>query len=90
MEKAYITISVQTEFEVHQPEKYLQWTVSKIGSICFNKGMYDHSFDERNQLMDWFIAKQLIKNKKLVTLIESWEDSPSALQRRAFCIIRRV
>ena len=40
-----------------------------------------HSIDERNQLMDWLMANQLAKNKKTISLIESWEDSPSSLQR---------
>lgn len=46
--------------------------------------MHTHPFDERNQLMDWFMANQLTKNKKNVALIESWENSPSTLQRRVF------
>ena len=43
-----------------------------------------HSFDERNQLMDWLMANQLSKDKKTITLMESWENSPSSLQRRIF------
>lgn len=43
-----------------------------------------HSLDERNQLTDWLMANQLTKDKKTITLIQSWEDSPSALQRRIF------
>ena len=46
--------------------------------------MRTHPFDERNQLMDWFMANQLTKNKKTIALIESWENSLSALQRRVF------
>lgn len=46
--------------------------------------IHTHPFDERNQLMDWFMANQLTKNKKNVALIESWENSSSALQRRVF------
>jgi 3-methyladenine DNA glycosylase AlkD len=49
-----------------------------------DKDMHTHSFDERNQLMDWLMANQLIKNKKTIALIESWENSLSALQRRVF------
>ena len=49
-----------------------------------DKGMQDHPFDERNQLMDWFMANQLSKDKKTITLMESWESSPSSLQRRIF------
>lgn len=49
-----------------------------------DKDMYSHSFDERNQLMDWFMANQLIKNRKTIALLDSWENSHSALQRRTF------
>ncbi|WP_323789807.1 DNA alkylation repair protein [Psychroserpens sp.] len=44
----------------------------------------NHDFEERNQLIDWLMANQLSKDKKSITLIESWENSPSALQRRIF------
>ena len=50
----------------------------------FDQDMQTHSFDERNQLMDWFMGNQLLKNKKTIALIESWENSLSALQRRTF------
>ncbi|MDR6727094.1 3-methyladenine DNA glycosylase AlkD [Paenibacillus amylolyticus] len=46
--------------------------------------MQTHTFDERNNLMDWLMANQLTKDKKTITLIESWESSLSALQRRTF------
>lgn len=49
-----------------------------------DKDMQTHPFDERNQLMDWFMANQLVKDKKTIALIESWEDSLSVLQRRVF------
>jgi 3-methyladenine DNA glycosylase AlkD len=49
-----------------------------------DEDMHTYPFDERNQLMDWFMANQLVKNKKTIALIESWENSPSALQRRVF------
>jgi 3-methyladenine DNA glycosylase AlkD len=49
-----------------------------------DRDMRTHSLDERNQLMDWLMANQLIKDKKSVTLIESWENSLSLLQRRIF------
>lgn len=49
-----------------------------------DKDMHTHPFDERNQLMDWFMVNQLMKNKKTIALIESWENSLSALQRRVF------
>lgn len=43
-----------------------------------------HSYDERNHLMDWLMANQLSKDKKTIALIESWENSPSSLQRKIF------
>lgn len=49
-----------------------------------DKDMQMHPLDERNQLMDWLMANQLTKDKKTTVLIESWENSPSKLQRRIF------
>lgn len=49
-----------------------------------DQDMQTHTFDERNNLMDWLMANQLTKDKKTIALIESWESSPSALQRRTF------
>lgn len=49
-----------------------------------DKDMQTHSFDERNNLADWLMANQLTKDKKKIALIESWGNSPSALQRRVF------
>ena len=50
----------------------------------FNQDIQTHRFDERNNLMDWLMANQLTKDKKALVLLNSWESSPSALQRRAF------
>ena len=49
-----------------------------------DQGMQIHTYNERNNLLDWFMANQLTKDKKLIALMESWENSSSALQRRAF------
>ncbi|NNE54392.1 MAG: DNA alkylation repair protein [Flavobacteriales bacterium] len=46
--------------------------------------MQDHSKEEQEQLIDWLMANQLSKDKRTVSLMESWEKSPSALQRRIF------
>ena len=43
-----------------------------------------HEFDKQNHLMDWLMANQLSKDKKIISLIESWENSASKLQRRVF------
>lgn len=48
------------------------------------KDMAVHSYDERNNLMDWLFANQLTKDKKKIALIESWQNSPFALQRRTY------
>jgi 3-methyladenine DNA glycosylase AlkD len=49
-----------------------------------DRDMQTHPFNERNQLMDWLMANQLTKDKKTIALMESWENSPSNLQRRIF------
>lgn len=49
-----------------------------------DQDMQTHAFDERNNLMDWLMANQLMKGKKTIALMESWKNSGSALQRRAF------
>ena len=49
-----------------------------------DKDMQTHTLDERNNLMDWLMANQLTKDKKNIALMESWENSSSALQRRVF------
>ncbi len=46
--------------------------------------MNTHGPDERNQLIDWLMANQLLKDKKTVALVEGWENNPSALLRRVF------
>lgn len=43
-----------------------------------------HAQDQQNHLADWFMANQLTKDKKTKALIESWEGSPSVIQRRIF------
>lgn len=43
-----------------------------------------HSSDDRIHLTDWFFANQLTKGKDTINMIESWRDSPSALQRRTY------
>jgi 3-methyladenine DNA glycosylase AlkD len=50
----------------------------------FDQDLQHHGIDERNQLTDWFMANQLTKDKKTIALIASWEESPSAMQRRIF------
>lgn len=49
-----------------------------------DKDMQIHSYNERNNLMDWLMANQLMKDKKTIALMESWENSPSSMQRRTY------
>ncbi|MBP2103231.1 DNA alkylation repair protein [Enterococcus alcedinis] len=49
-----------------------------------NQDMQSHPLLERTNLSDWLMANQLVKDKKNIALIESWERSPLALQRRTF------
>ena len=49
-----------------------------------DKDISAHSGNERLQLIDWLMANQLSKDKKTILLMESWENSPSSLQRRVF------
>lgn len=44
----------------------------------------EHDEKERNQLTDWLLANQLMKNKKTVSLVETWEENPSPILRRLF------
>lgn len=46
--------------------------------------MLDHDENERNQLADWLLANQLMKDKKTVALIGTWQESTSPILRRLF------
>ncbi|MGI9242274.1 MAG: DNA alkylation repair protein [Verrucomicrobiales bacterium] len=43
-----------------------------------------HDEDQRNQLADWLLANQLMKDKRTISLLESWENNPSPILRRLF------
>jgi 3-methyladenine DNA glycosylase AlkD len=49
-----------------------------------DKDIQKHKPEEQTQLIDWLMANQFSKDKKLVALMESWENSPATLQRRIF------
>lgn len=49
-----------------------------------DKDIQAHPDKEGDQLIDWLMANQLSKDKKTVALMQSWENSPSPLQRRLF------
>src|SRR5690606_353142 len=46
--------------------------------------MLQHDTAERSQLADWLLANQLTKNRKLASLITTWEKNPSPILRRLF------
>jgi 3-methyladenine DNA glycosylase AlkD len=46
--------------------------------------MLAHEESERNQLADWLLANQLMKDKNTVALLTTWEDSPSSILQRLF------
>jgi 3-methyladenine DNA glycosylase AlkD len=46
--------------------------------------MQNHAYNERNYMADWLMANQLAKDKALISIMFSWENSPLALQRRIF------
>lgn len=46
--------------------------------------MLDHDENERNQLADWLLANQLMKDKKTVALIGTWRESTLPILRRLF------
>lgn len=54
----------------------------KINAL--DRAIQKHNYEERIHLIDWLLANQLSKDKKTIQLMESWEKSPSPLQRRLF------
>ena len=46
--------------------------------------MLNHDDHERNQLADWLLANQLMKDKKTIALLITWQESPSPILRRLF------
>jgi 3-methyladenine DNA glycosylase AlkD len=64
---------------VMDPKLLSQELIDKL-----DKDIQVHVLEERYQLIDWLMANQLSKDKKTIALMQSWKDSPSALQRRTF------
>ncbi|MFD2742594.1 MULTISPECIES: DNA alkylation repair protein [Sphingobacterium] len=46
--------------------------------------MDENTASERLHLIDWLFANQLAKEKKTITMIENWQNSPSSLKRRTY------
>lgn len=59
-----------------------QLTETEIDRLT--KEIESHPVAEQTQLIDWLMANQLSKDKKMIAIIESWENSVLALQRRIF------
>lgn len=53
-----------------------------LDALCLDMAI--HTYDERNNLMDWLMANHLTKTKREKAILESWKDSSIVLQRRAF------
>lgn len=43
-----------------------------------------HDVKERSQLADWLLANQLAQDKKLASLVATWQKNPSPILRRLF------
>lgn len=46
--------------------------------------MLAHPEKERGQLADWLLANQIMKDKRLASLVVTWETNPSPILRRLF------
>jgi 3-methyladenine DNA glycosylase AlkD len=64
---------------IMDPKLFSQDLIDKL-----DKDIQNHILEERLQLIDWLMANQLSKDKKNIALMQKWENSPSALQRRIF------
>ncbi len=42
------------------------------------------NMDQRIRIIDWLLANQLMKSKKTIALLESWQNAEQPLQRRLF------
>ncbi len=59
----------------------------KLNEDTVDKFLHDiENYPEKEQLQlaDWLMANQLTKDKKLISLILSWQNSSSSLKRRIF------
>lgn len=46
--------------------------------------LHVHEMDQRLRIVDWLLANQLMKSKKTITLLESWENDSAPILRRLF------
>ena len=57
-------------------------TEDKINELT--QQIASHPQSEQNQLMDWLFANQLAKSRRHIRLLETWQTSELALQRRIY------
>jgi len=50
----------------------------------FTEDMATHTPDQRDKLSELLLANQLMKSKKTIALLDSWQDHPSPILRRLF------
>lgn len=59
-----------------------QLTEETVNQLCGD--LQDQGGEEGVRIADWLMANQLMKDKKTIALLESWENSASVIQRRLF------
>lgn len=64
---------------IMDPKKISETLIQK-----FTKDIRSHADHEQNQLSDWLMANQIMKDKKLISLIDTWENDPSSTLRRIY------
>lgn len=64
---------------VMDPKQLSQEVIDKL-----DKDMHVHREAQQNHLIDWLLANQFSKDKKLTALMLTWQNSKSVLQRRTF------
>ena len=58
--------------------------LTQVAIDALASDIHEHDEEEGGQLADWLLANQLMKDKTLVSLVETWDRSPSPVLRRLF------
>ncbi len=59
----------------------------KLDQEFIEKIIFDldqHDFNKANQIADWFLANQLMKDKKTISLLQTWQNHKMPILRRLF------
>ena len=64
---------------IMDPKQLTSETIDRL-----DRDIQQHEQKEKLQLIDWLMANQLAKDKKLIALMLSWKDAASPLKRRLF------